>query len=426
VRGARLIRRIAASVGHRAHRTKLVAERAWIGMENARTRHHGASDLLILDDCFPNVLSAFRMAEFTAYLQDFPTAQVHSTGSALSQYSTLPESIRRFHRAHPEWAGRVRRFHPQRRLNGTLAYLVFLMNAHFYIETLEQRALPFVFTLYPGGYFHLNDPVSDGKLKRVLSSPMFRKVIVTQRITQDYLLQKGWCAPDQIEYVFGVVTPSDRLAAVGPPRKYGVNKETIDLCFVAHKYMPRGIDKGYDRFIETACALSRRHPQARFHVVGPFDESDIDVRDIRDRVTFHGTQPTEFFPDFYAGMDIILSPNAPFILAAGAFDGFPTGCCVEAGLCGVAVFCCDELRQNDGHFRDGEEIVLIPRDAAGICCAIERYLADPNRLARLARDGQRAFQRVYDLDRQMAPRLNVLRSLSGKGAERVGELCRTV
>ena len=107
--------------------------------------------------------------------------------------------------------------------------------------------------------------------------------------------------------------------------------------------MPRGVDKGYDRFIATARILRGRHPEVRFHVVGNFTEEDVEITDLHDCITFYGHRFTPFFPDFTRRMDIILSPNIPFMFKPGAFDGFPTGCCIEAALCGTAVFASDEL-----------------------------------------------------------------------------------
>ena len=81
------------------------------------------------------------------------------------------------------------------------------------------------------------------------------------------------------------------------------------------------------------------------------------------QVKFYGAQRTEFFPSFYSQMDLILAPNIPFTLLPGAFDGFPPGGCIEAGLSGVAVFCTDVLNQNIA-FKDGEELVIVFADQA--------------------------------------------------------------
>jgi glycosyltransferase involved in cell wall biosynthesis len=171
--------------------------------------------------------------------------------------------------------------------------------------------------------------------------------------------------------------------------------------------MAGGVDKGYDVFIEVARELSRRHDDVRFHVVGPYDESDLDVSDLDGRIKFYGVRQTEFFPQFYSEMDLIVAPNLPFKLIPGAFDGFPTGGCIEAGLCGVAVFCTDPLNQNIA-FKDGEEIVIVPRDAEQICQLIENYYHDYDGLVQLARRGQEAFKTAFAIETQLEKRLRIL------------------
>jgi glycosyltransferase involved in cell wall biosynthesis len=290
--------------------------------------------------------------------------------------------------------------------------VVFLNNIFSYLGRIEEARLPFVFELYPGGGFHLNDPASDARLRRVFDSPLFRKVIATQSITRDYLLQKKLCEEQKIEFIYGGVLSSDSLYDIPSQRAlYGSGKETIDICFVADKYMPRGADKGYDRYIECAHILCRRYQQARFHVVGNFTQADVDVSALGDQITFYGFRFTPFFPPFYSRMDIILSPNVPFLLYPGKFDGFPTGGCIEAALCGTAIFATDELGMNEGRLKDREEIVLISREPDEIAETVGKYVADPSRLAALAQNGQRAVRQLFSLDAQMTPRLRVLSDL---------------
>src|SRR3990170_5532669 len=177
--------------------------------------------------------------------------------------------------------------------------------------------------------------------------------------------------------------------------------------------MERGADKGYDVFVEAARLISRAHEDASFHVVGPFDESDVDISGLEGRISFYGTRPTEFFPSFYSCMDAIISPNAPFLLAPGAFDIFPLGSCIEAGSCGVGVFCTDPLEQNVA-FKDGEEIVLVPRDAEAISETVSWYLEHSEALGELSERGREAFRRVFDIDAQMKPRLRLLSELMNR------------
>ena len=391
------------SFGYRAGPT---LNRLSVAVDNRWPRKRSLDRLVILDDAFPNPFTAFRVAEFNTYFERFQQVKLYST-TAMFQYW-----IDEYGRQYPQFKKLVRPYDKNRILRGKGAYIVFLHNAWRFVEQLEKAGLPFVFTLYPGGEFRLNEAVSDDRLRRVFSSPMFRKVIVTQKITHDYLIAGSFCDPAQIEFIFGGVLASNRLnASPFPKHRYGVDKDVLDVCFVAFKQTPRGIDKGYDRFIAAARLLADRNQQVRFHVVGSFDESDVDIGDLQSRISFYGSQYTDFFPGFYANMDIIISPNIPFVLAPGAFDGFPTSCCIEAGFCGVAVFCTDELAMSHGIFKDREEIVIISREPSEISDVIEEYIARPDLLAKLASRGQRAMHDVFDPNKQIEPRLRVLSSL---------------
>lgn len=371
------------------------------------------ANLIVLDDIFPQALSSFRVAEFNEYLSRLPGSRVHTTASS---FAALGEKRRftcvraEYEQTYPALAGRTRRFHPWRRLEAAGAYLVFIANAAQFLPILERDRLPFVFTLYPGGGFFLDDPASDAQLRRVCSSRWFRGVIVTQRITRDYLVDRGLCDASQIHFVYGGVFPVERLQSRLPVRCiYGAGKPTFDVCFVAHRYMKGGIDKGYDRFVAAARRLYCRYPDMHFHAVGPWTPADQDVSAIRDRFHFHGSRPTSFFPGFYSRMDAILSPNVPFVLRKGAFDGFPTGACMEAGLCGVPVVCTDELGLNT-EFRHGEDIMLIEPTTESCVGAVAELREDHAKWSRISAATTSSFSRVFALEAQMKPRLDLLQN----------------
>lgn len=380
-----------------------------------------STGLTILDDVFPLVLSPFRITEYNAYLDRWPDAIVRSTTASfrnLQETRSFEQVLDEYAEIYPQYRDRIFSFDPASSAevlkDSSLVYTVFLRNARLFLDLVHRYDLPFAFTLYPGGGFQLNNEASDRSLREVLSSPNLRKVLVTQKVSNEYLLEKEYCDPTKIEFVYGGVFPSRYLADHSVVKRYyRKDKSTFDVCFVAHKYTERGLDKGYDVFVEVAKLLSKVHEDVRFHVVGPFDDLDIPVEEIKDRIRFYGSRPTEFFPEFYSGMDVILSPNAPFVLLPGAFDGFPTGGCIEAGLCGVAVLCTDPLNQNVA-FKDGQEIVVVPHDAEAICEVVGRYYAEPEALYELASNGQGAFRRVFDLEAQMDPRLRVLSEAMGE------------
>jgi len=374
-------------------------------------------ELVVIDDIFPLKLSPFRLVEYSHILANIPGSAVYSSGKSffvLGDNKSFKQVHEEYSQSNPDAAQRVFEFNKSTKISAHLCYVTFLNNAHDNLKYLRSLGIPFVLELYPGGGFKLNDKRSDKRLKRVTNSPLFKKVIVTQEVTSKYLINKGFCLPEQIEFVFGGVFPAEQLTKeLRPKRYFPRDKEHLDICFVAHKYMERGRDKGYDVFIEVAHMLAKLLSEVSFHVVGPFDATDIDISLIENRITFHGSRTTDFFPTFYAGMDIILSPNAPDILSPGAFDGFPTGACIEAALCGTVIFACDLMELNP--FRDGEEIVIIPRDPSEICRMILEYAEKPELLYQIARNSQNRFQETFSIEKQMAPRLQILKQLLSNG-----------
>jgi len=364
--------------------------------------------LVILDDIFPHLMSGFRIAEYNHYLTQFKGAAVYSTGTSFA----LVGDQRGFHaiRAqydtqYPAFRGKVQPYHPAHLARARLAYMIFINNAFRFCDELERYQVPFVFCLYPGGGFALNNEQSDAKLRRVFASPCFRKVICTQTVTRDYLIGKRLCPPECIKFVFGVVTPEAQVQAESK-QYYGSGKDVLDLCFVAAKYCPQGRDKGYDLFIEAAKRLAIQHADLRFHVVGGFSAQDIDVTALGERIRFYGSLPTAQLAQFYSRMDMILSPNRPFILSPGSFDGFLLGTCIEAGQNGVALFVSDPLRLSP--FVDGEELVIIDEDVEHICALISHYRSAPEQLYQLASKGRQRLQDLYSYEKQMLPRIACL------------------
>lgn len=382
-----------------------------IHFDNSRSNE---LNLLILDDYFPSVLSAFRIAEYNYYLENIPGTEVHSVRESnhfFRSAGSYQEKLTEYLSYYPRFKSKIRRFNKHKVPNSKLAYTVFINNAYYFIEYIDKHKIPFMFTLYPGGGFGIDDTESDKKLRRVLSSPNFKKVFVTQKISRQYLIDKNYCHPSSIEFIYGCVLPSEQLSRLALDKlRFKTDKSSFDICFVAAKYTKRGVDKGYDVFIEVAKQLCGIYEDINFHVVGSFDTSDIDVASIQGRITFYGLRNTDFFPKFYSKMDIILSPNVPFVLAPGAFDGFPTASCMEAGLSGVAVFCSDPLDQNVT-FNDREEIVIISKKSAEIADVVIRYYNNPKELYQLAEKGKKAFQRTFDVKTQMSGRMRILRNL---------------
>lgn len=372
-------------------------------------------DLLILDDYFPDSHSEFRWHEFMTYLQVFDSsliATVSDSRIGSDTFYDFEELLILFKRSHPEYSNRLTAFSPELNIKAKCCLLTFLNNAYRFIEFVEKVEAPFIFTLYPGGGFHLYDEESDNKLRRIFKSPFFKKVIVTQEITFDYLIQNSFCDPSQILKIFGGVIPPINLSDMDFQKtNYGKNKSTFDICFVAHRYTSQGLQKGYDIFIETARQLSKRHNNIYFHVVGGFDETVINVSEFKDRITFYGIRDPEWFNLFYENIDLIIAPNINGVELKGSFDGFPTTACIDAGLRDTAIFCTDPLNLNVGYFEDGKEIVIIPHDSSKIVNMVEYYYENPTKLADLAINGRKRILDLFSYEKQLMPRINLLKDV---------------
>lgn len=358
----------------------------------------------ILDDFFPNLITGFRVAEFNTYL---------AATDQLTILSTFPG----FERAHaeyaalyPQFADRVRPFTPIEVGRYHFVYVHFLNNIFNFLPIIENFSLPFAMTLYPGGGFGLNEPVSDMKLARVAASRCLRGIITTQRVTEEYLLQRYPQLPLYPIYV-GVMNEvyfaDAHVAATERRRRFGYDKDQIDICFIADKYMPQGVNKGYPGFVQAMTRVVAALPQARIHVVGGYGPEDFPVPIPPEQWQFHGYLYTAELRDFMLDMDLIVSPNLPFKLQPGNFDGFPTGSCVEASLCGAGMVVTDPLNLNQT-YTDGEDILLVPPDPAVIAERIIDLAADPARLANLGRRGCVASRHAFAPREQLGRRIEVL------------------
>ncbi|MFH6994858.1 glycosyltransferase family 4 protein [Flavobacterium sp. FlaQc-48] len=371
-------------------------------------------DLLIYDDIFPHPVSGFRSEEFTVLLNNFSKSKIIVEPLAYPIVNTpIEDHIKHIEQFEAQNNSLKKKLKLKKRfinINTKLFYCVFLNNIYMNLEWIERYKIPFIFTLYPGGGFQLNESISDSKLKRVLESQMFRKVIVTQKITQDYLLEKKLCSHGNIEFIFGGVVPQISLNKdLGDKKTYLKGKTTFDICFCAAKYTPKGEDKGYDVFIDFAIEISRKYDFVRFHIIGGFTDADIDVRMLEDKIKFYGYQNFESLGRIYKNMDVLISPNKAFILGKGAFDGFPLGTVVEAVLNGVVVLITDELKQNNS-FIANVDLILIESQKQSLINQIENLIQNPEKLYSISENGRKKFQKVYSNEIQMLPRIAILQN----------------
>jgi lipopolysaccharide transport system ATP-binding protein len=363
---------------------------------------------VILDDFFPNLRTGFRVAEYNALLAKFPSLSVHSTSGQFRRH------LHNYSQLYPEFALRVKKF-SSADLRGSIsfAYLNFINNAFDFLRFMEKRKIPFVFTLYPGGGFGIDARESDTKLDCVCASPMLKHVIVTQKLTADYLHARHPAVPSTL--IFGCVVNPVYFSELSAPRSwFGEGKASFDVCFVAEKYMDHGWSKGYPVFIDASRRLAEIISETRLHVVGRYTPEDWPIGKLGERLTFHDRLTTQELREFYRSMDVIVSPNIPFVMHPGHFDGFPTGACAEASLCGVAMVVSDVLGMNTEYDPERELIIAKP-EAEALTAALVELGRDPARLRALALAGQEKSRALYSLDRQINPRAAII--------EREAQLC---
>jgi len=298
-----------------------------------------------------------------------------------------------------------------------LAYTFFLAETYVLLPFLNKNKIPFVFVLYPGGAFGINNKSSDEMLRKIFSSKYFRNVIVTQDITWHYLIDNNLCQKSKISYIYGGFVQFKKGELI-QKKYYLKDKKTFDVCFVAAKYSKNGVDKGYDLFIKVVHRLSRSADNIVFHVIGGFDENDIDISRIKKRIKFYGYRTPDFLVDFYSKMDIFFSFNKPSVIYDGSFDGFPLG--IDAAFCGVGLFVGDEKKMNREYI-DGEDIVIVEDDEKKIEEKILFYYNHPDELYKLSFKGSRKTQRLFDTNFQIDKRIEVfkkfvkLRLIENKG-----------
>jgi glycosyltransferase involved in cell wall biosynthesis len=300
---------------------------------------------------------------------------------------------------------RIQYLDPNKSYEIKLAYSYFLAETYTLLPFYEKNDIDFVFVLYPGGAFGLDNDSSDAMLKDIFASKNFKKIIVTKNITLDYLLRKKLCDESKMESLHGFVQFDENSTVC--KKKYKTDKKTFDVCIVAAKYSDKGIDKGYDLFIEAAKQLVPKYKDMRFHVVGGFDENEIDVSDIRDNITFYGFRQPDFLSELYSGMDIFLSPNRAFQLYPGNFDGLMGA---DAAYAGVALFITDELGQHV-YFKDGQDVIIIKSDLADIVKKVTYYYKHPAKLYKLSERGQAVMKKTFDIRGECEARVRIFREI---------------
>jgi glycosyltransferase involved in cell wall biosynthesis len=376
-------------------------------------------DLIVIDGAFPNKLSGFRYGEFSGYLNNMDNILIIATQTDwgfFKDYRSIDLVIQEAIVENPKWNYKIL---PEsivgvnvlEHIKFKLLYFVFLSKLKYLEEkyNLLNSKIPFIFTLYPGGGFSVNHSETNTLLKQISNSPNFKGFITTQKFTTDYLINNKIAPKDKINFIYGSPFPEKLLNLDITQKQYfKEHKNTLDICFVAAKYMEKGTDKGYDTFIAVAKTLAKKYNNINFHVVGGFNEKDIDIEEIKDKITFYGYQETDWFVNFYKDKDIILSPNKPFVLTPRYFDGFPTASVADACLNGVIGLVSDELKMNNNIYKNNIDLIIVEPKVTSIIKEIETLYHNPGVLKKLSFKSYIKFNSLFNYKSQIEPRLILL------------------
>ena len=320
------------------------------------------------------------------------------------------QDLKKYLTLYPTMEGKIEYLNKHNKYHFNLAYTYFLAETYTLLPFLEQNKIPFIFLLNAGGAFGFNNLSSDKMIKAICSSKYFQGVIVNQYKMGEYIKTKKLCKAEKVIYdPSGSVQfkPKD----VVKKKYYKKDKKNFDVCFVASKYSDKGLDKGYDLFIETAKMLASQYPDMRFHVVGGFSADDIDVSTIQKQIKFYGYLKPEELPIFYSQMDIYLSPNRKEILYKGHSDGFPLS--AGAMYCGVCGFNSDEYGLNH-EFIDDYDVVIIKPQVKDIANKIEYYIKHLDKLYEISKQGQLKAMKLYDIDAHIKSRVDLFKKIKDK------------
>lgn len=385
------------------------------------------ADLIVVDNWFPaKPFLGFRVAEFKWLLTHVEKCKFITLSKVIYKFSewkkekdklylfSMPVSVRRYNKNKKLCADTLKidksklSFLEDRPYKAKGAYCLFLTTAYLTRKFFEKNKIPFAFTLFPGEHLKFNNRFSDNMLKQVLTSPMFRGCFITQKIIYDYVVRKGFCDKSKLYYSYGGGFTQYKENTILPKITYPVEKKTIDICFVAFRYMPKGYDKGFDVVLDVAKILVPKYPNLHFHFVGnnTLDDFNKDYSEIQKNLHFYGIQNADFFPQFYAKMDIALSPNRKVNIPYRGFDGFPLQ--NESCIYGVALFCSDEWKMND-KWREGKDIVIIKPDAKLCADTLDEYLRNMKKVYEIGRNGEKFCKKYFNIEYQQADRAKFLK-----------------
>lgn len=366
--------------------------------------------ILILDDILPSNLSPWRSYEFDKLCEHITNTKIYydlTTYKNYSQNNTVKKNLLLLTTNYPSLKNKIFKNSIFRSKKCSLVYTIFFNNISKHFEFIKKNNLDFVFTLYPGGGFVFDNKEVDDKLREIFRNIGFKKVIVNQFITKNYLITKNLCESSKIELIPGVPLKLESLNEIS------FNKviEKTNILFFANKYTEGGIDKGFDVF-EKIVNHFKDNSNFNFFVIGGFTNEDLNENQLKSKITFLGTLTESEFEPHLKEMHIAISPNKPFILNHGAFDGFPLATSVTASLHCLVNLMTDYFNESENlGLIDGTHYFKIDDDISYIINIINKLHFDRDLMNRVANEGRNKIITLYSFENQITPRINLFKKI---------------
>lgn len=154
------------------------------------------------------------------------------------------------------------------------------------------------------------------------------------------------------------------------------------------------VSKGVQVYAEAARIIRQRHPQAEFHLIGPFDPNPNRVTE--DEVKSWVKEGTLVHHGMVRDVASALRDKHVFVLPTWYREGVPHAT-LEALSMGRAIITTDSVGARET-VRNGKNGFLVPpREVSAVVDAMERYLAEPQLAVRHGAESRRLAEEVFDV-----------------------------
>lgn len=364
-------------------------------------------DIIIFDNVLPNLSTPWRSFELENLILKFPNSKVISNNrsKAFNSYIKFNKRKKDFGIFFPILSKRLTKEKLICNVNTKVLYFLFFNNIVFYYEKIKINNISFVFTLYPGGGWELNNKTKDKIITEIVSDELCLGVIVNQFITFEYLVGKLKISEKKIKLIHGIPV---NLESRNVLRKYNSRKEAFNIVFVGHKYTNLGEDKGLPIFLDVINRINQKGFNIKGYIVGNFKKENFEPFFDLSEIRFMGEMKENQLLLFLQTTDIILSCNKPFVLSRGAYDGFPLGSVGMAAMSGNLVLSTDYF--NEGSkigFIDNVHFIKIDTEVNHLIEKLKYCLINFEKMNEIINESLRFFINYYSFKNQINPRLEM-------------------